>query len=133
MDADFRMSGVSNQEFLSPPETAFLKDRPSIAKARGIILTHGWNSTSYQILNPGISRWFSKDAVVGFVTSRGVRVAAGAPVCALDGNGRAADLPQPPKTLHVGQMHCTAAMFYRKNRSKKCSAVRRPVKAEITV
>ena len=69
---------------LNPAETAFLKDRPSIAKARDLILAHGWNSTSYQILNPGISRWFSKDAVVGFVSSKGVRVGVGAPVCPLD-------------------------------------------------
>ncbi|MGC2236875.1 MAG: DUF2156 domain-containing protein [Pyrinomonadaceae bacterium] len=51
---------------------------------RRIVLAHGWNSTSYQILNPGINRWFSAlgDAVTGFVACRGVRVAAGAPVCA---------------------------------------------------
>jgi phosphatidylglycerol lysyltransferase len=81
---------ISNSHIssLSPVETAFLKDRPTIARARDLVLEHGWNSTSYQILNPGISRWFSKDAVVGFVSSKGVRVAAGAPVCALD------DLPQ---------------------------------------
>jgi phosphatidylglycerol lysyltransferase len=79
---------TSHVSSLSPVETAFLKDRPTIARARDLVLEHGWNSTSYQILNPGISRWFSKDAVVGFVSSKGVRVAAGAPVCALD------DLPQ---------------------------------------
>ena len=46
--------------------------------------THGWNATAYQILNPGIERWFSAqgDAVVGFVTSAGYRVVAGSPVCA---------------------------------------------------
>lgn len=56
----------------------------SIAEARRIVMAHGWNSTSYQILNPGIGRWFSApdDAVTGFVSCRGVRVAAGAPVCA---------------------------------------------------
>ena len=45
---------------------------------------HGWNATAYQILNPGIERWFSDrgDAVVGFVTSAGYRVVAGSPVCA---------------------------------------------------
>lgn len=53
-------------------------------KARQIVLAQGWNSTSYQILNPGILRWFSeaKDAVTGFVRTSGVRVAAGAPICA---------------------------------------------------
>lgn len=50
------------------------------------MLAHGWNSTSYQILNPGIGHWFSRlnDAVTGFVACRGVRVVAGAPVCAAE-------------------------------------------------
>lgn len=63
---------------------AALKHSPSLDRTREIILAHGWNTTSYQILNPGIRRWFSaeNDAVVGFVSSVGVRVAAGAPVCA---------------------------------------------------
>lgn len=79
---------IDQQPSPGNPEYLSLKDHPAIAKARNIILAHGWNSTSYQILNPGISRWFTKDAVVGFVSSKGVRVAAGAPVCTLD------DLPR---------------------------------------
>lgn len=57
--------------------------KAELAKARRIILTHGWNSTSYQILNPGIERWFStaNDAVVGFSTAAGLRIVVGAPVC----------------------------------------------------
>jgi lysylphosphatidylglycerol synthetase-like protein (DUF2156 family) len=53
-------------------------------RARRLVLHFGWNSTSYQILNPGFELWFSPgdEAVVGFVTRVGVRVAAGAPVCA---------------------------------------------------
>jgi len=56
---------------------------PTIARARKLVLEHGWNSTSFQIVNPGIKRWFSAegDAVVGYVTGGGVRVVAGAPVC----------------------------------------------------
>jgi phosphatidylglycerol lysyltransferase len=56
----------------------------SLTRTRRIVLAHGWNSTSYQILNPGIRHWLSSadDAVVGFVSCFGVRVAAGAPVCA---------------------------------------------------
>ena len=56
----------------------------SLAEARRIVLAHGWNSTSYQILNPGIRHWFASanDSVTGFVSCHGVRVAAGAPVCA---------------------------------------------------
>jgi phosphatidylglycerol lysyltransferase len=55
-----------------------------LSRARQIVLAHGWNTTSYQILNPGIKRWFSKagDAVIGFDAAVGVRVVAGAPVCA---------------------------------------------------
>ena len=43
----------------------------------------GWNSTCYQILNPGIERWFAPSgrAMVGYVLRKGVRVVAGAPVC----------------------------------------------------
>ena len=54
-----------------------------IERARVIVLKYGWNTTSYQILNPGIRRWFaaSADALVGFVAANGVRVVAGAPVC----------------------------------------------------
>lgn len=61
-----------------------LKDSLSLTRTREIILKYGWNTTSYQILNPGIERWLSvaSDAVVGFVTAVGVRVVAGAPVCA---------------------------------------------------
>ncbi|MDQ6785226.1 MAG: DUF2156 domain-containing protein, partial [Acidobacteriota bacterium] len=60
-----------------------LEESPLIARTREIVLAFGWNSTSYQLVNPGIQRWFSKadDAVVGFVSSRGRRVVAGAPVC----------------------------------------------------
>ena len=52
-------------------------------RARELVLTHGWNATAYQILNPGIAHWFSRDgdAVVGYVTHARTRVVAGAPVC----------------------------------------------------
>lgn len=54
-------------------------------RARGLILRYGWNSTAYQILNPGIDLWFpsASDGVVGFVTHGRTRVVAGAPVCDL--------------------------------------------------
>lgn len=59
------------------------REDPEIARARELVLAHGWNSTSFQIINPGIEHWFARggDAVVGFVTAAGVRVVAGAPVC----------------------------------------------------
>ncbi|MFN2635684.1 MAG: phosphatidylglycerol lysyltransferase domain-containing protein [Gemmatimonadaceae bacterium] len=54
-------------------------------KARELILSHGWNSTAYQLLNPGIQLWFSRrrDAVIGFVSHARTRVVGGAPVCEL--------------------------------------------------
>ena len=57
-----------------------------VRRARDLVLQHGWNATSYQIVNPGIRHWFSGagDAVVGFVRYAGFRVVAGAPVCTLD-------------------------------------------------
>jgi phosphatidylglycerol lysyltransferase len=55
-----------------------------VDRARELVLEHGWNATAYQILNPGIAHWFSAagDAVIGYVRRSGVRVVAGAPVCA---------------------------------------------------
>ena len=55
-----------------------------LERARQIVLRHGWNATSYQILNPGIRLWFSADgeAVAGYLDRHGVRVVAGAPICA---------------------------------------------------
>ena len=54
-----------------------------VRRARDLVMQHGWNATSYQIVNPGIRHWFSAngDAVVGFVPYAGIRVIAGAPVC----------------------------------------------------
>ncbi len=61
------------------------KNMVAIERTRELILAHGWNSTSYQILNPGIKRWFSaaNDGVIGYASAVGVRVVAGAPVCKL--------------------------------------------------
>jgi phosphatidylglycerol lysyltransferase len=55
-----------------------------LGRARDLILRHGWNATAYQILNPGIDLWFSRrrEAVIGHCDWGGVRVVAGAPVCA---------------------------------------------------
>jgi len=55
-------------------------------RARELILQYGWNSTAYQIINPGITHWFAArgDALVGYVRYAGVRVVAGAPVAALE-------------------------------------------------
>jgi phosphatidylglycerol lysyltransferase len=55
-----------------------------LARARELVLRHGWIATAYQILNPGISLWFPEtgDAVVGYASWGRVRVVAGAPICA---------------------------------------------------
>lgn len=61
-------------------------DAAELARARALVMAHGWNATAYQILNPGIRRWFAPgDAgVVGYVPTSGYRVVAGGPVCAPD-------------------------------------------------
>lgn len=76
------MNGSLTQK--SPPQK--FTENPNIARARDLVLAHGWNSTSFQIVNPGIQRWFADagDAVVGYVTAADVRVVAGAPVCERD-------------------------------------------------
>lgn len=57
-----------------------------VARARELVLAHGWNATSYQIVNPGIKLWFSAagDAVIGYVLAQHARVVGGAPVCTLE-------------------------------------------------
>lgn len=52
--------------------------------ARDLILRYGWNTMAYQILNPGISLWFSAlhDAVIGYVQTRTHYIVAGSPVAA---------------------------------------------------
>jgi phosphatidylglycerol lysyltransferase len=60
-------------------------ERPEggLARARDLVMRHGWNATAYQILNPGMRLWFSRagDAVAGYAEWGRVRVVAGAPVC----------------------------------------------------
>ncbi len=53
------------------------------ARARALILRHGWNTTSYQLLNPGFTFWFSEkhDAMVAYIRAARTRVVGGAPVC----------------------------------------------------
>lgn len=57
---------------------------PDHAAARRLVLRHGWNTVSYQILNPGIRHWFTEDrrCVIGYVRTRTHLVAAGSPVAA---------------------------------------------------
>ncbi len=73
-----------------------------IQRARELVLRHGWNTTCYQILNPGFDLWFSKrvEGVIGYVHRKGVNVVAGAPVCAM------ADLEE---MVQEWQVRCVAA------------------------
>jgi phosphatidylglycerol lysyltransferase len=51
-------------------------------RARDLVLRYGWNTTAYQILNPGFEHWFdpSGEGVAGICRARGVWVVGGAPV-----------------------------------------------------
>jgi lysylphosphatidylglycerol synthetase-like protein (DUF2156 family) len=71
---------------------AVLQEKENFQRARELVLEHGWNTTCYQIINPGIEYWFGRDgrSVVGYVTSVKTRVVAGAPVCTERDLGRIA-------------------------------------------
>lgn len=67
--------------------TAEPEDRSTGDRARVLALLkrHGWNSTSFQILEPGFRYWFDgDDACVGYVDTGRAWVAAGAPVAPAD-------------------------------------------------
>ena len=66
---------------LSPPASDSFDP---VDYARALILRYGRNSTAYQILNHGFSRWFAptEEGMVGYVRRRKVAVVAGDPVCA---------------------------------------------------
>src|SRR3978361_767283 len=47
----------------------------------GLLRAHGWNATSFQILEPGFRYWFDgDDACVGYVDTGSAGVAAGPPI-----------------------------------------------------
>ncbi len=60
--------------------------------ARELVMTYGWNTTAYQILNPGLQHWYAphEPAVVAYTRRQNVLLVAGAPVCAADALGTAA-------------------------------------------
>ena len=60
-----------------------MPNRDNFRRARDLVMSYGWNSTCFQIVNPGMEYWFGPDghSVVGYVSSGNVRVVAGAPVC----------------------------------------------------
>ncbi len=58
-------------------------ENQSALGVRDLVLRYGWNTTAYQILNPGIDHWLaaSEPGVVGFVNQPQRWIAAGAPIC----------------------------------------------------
>lgn len=74
---------------------------------RDSVMRLGWNATVYQILNPGLRYWISKEpeGVVAYVTYAGVRVVAGAPVAAPE---------------YLAQVAAAFEAEARKNREKVC-------------
>jgi phosphatidylglycerol lysyltransferase len=53
------------------------------SRVLGLLRCHGWNATSFQILEGGFSYWFEGDtACVAYVDTGGAWVAAGAPIAA---------------------------------------------------
>jgi phosphatidylglycerol lysyltransferase len=47
-----------------------------------LLRQHGWNATSFQVLEPGFEYWFAADACVAYVDTGRAWVAAGAPIAA---------------------------------------------------
>lgn len=86
-----------------------MSPRQELEASRELILRHGWNSTCYQILNPGIERWWSSEGngMVGFVRSGGMAIVAGAPVCAAHHLGTTLDEWQH----HLRGEHLQACYF----------------------
>jgi phosphatidylglycerol lysyltransferase len=77
-------NAVTSGATLTPPTIQMTSPTVSdFTLARELVFAHSWNPIAYQILNPGIQHWFSRqgDAVIGYVTCNHVRVVAGAPAC----------------------------------------------------
>lgn len=75
-------------------------------------MAHGCNATAYQILNPGISHWFSArgDAVVGYVSRGAWLLVAGEPICAAENlAGAVADFEAFARSRHRGVCYVCAA------------------------
>src|SRR4029079_1002555 len=95
-------------------------ENPAVARARELVLAYGWNSTSFQIVNPGIKRWFSPDGqgVVGYVCAAGFRIVAGAPVCPIE------RLPNIIEAFESDSAKCDEKVCYFCAESRLESAVR---------
>ena len=54
------------------------------ARVLALLREHGWNSTSFQVLEPGFRYWFDQDACVAYVDTGSAWVVAGAPIAPLE-------------------------------------------------
>jgi phosphatidylglycerol lysyltransferase len=61
------------------PDTPRVRGREDVLD---LLRSHGWNATSFQVLEQGFEYWFDGDACVAYVATRGAWVAAGAPIAA---------------------------------------------------
>jgi phosphatidylglycerol lysyltransferase len=52
-------------------------------RALSLLRQHGWNATSFQILEPGLAYWFEADACVAYMDTGRCWVVAGAPIAPL--------------------------------------------------
>jgi len=64
------------------PPVDSARQEVELEQARALVLKEGWGATAYQIINPGISLWFSSErtGVAGYVDYGRFRIVAGAPV-----------------------------------------------------
>ena len=60
------------------------------ARVLDLLRQHGWNATSFQVLEPGFEYWFQAEACVAYVDTGRAWVAAGAPIAAEVDLGRIA-------------------------------------------
>lgn len=62
------------------------EDDEKYLRARDLVMQYGWNTTCFQIVNPGLEYWFGPDgrSVVAYVATKHFRVVAGAPVCPVE-------------------------------------------------
>ena len=63
---------------------------PAHTRVLDLLRQHGWNATSFQVLEPGFEYWFDADACVAYVDTGRAWVAAGAPIEAIEENERIA-------------------------------------------
>jgi lysylphosphatidylglycerol synthetase-like protein (DUF2156 family) len=69
-----------------------LDDQGRRASVLELVRRHGWNATSFQVLERGFEYWFDGgDACVAYIDTGDAWVAAGAPLCA---DGRMAEVTQ---------------------------------------